>query len=231
MGTIVRHGNFPFADGEVLVGAELEQDFATIYTEFNGNIDNANIKSGAAIDGGKLAAASVGTTEMEADAITVAKMAAAAVPNVPGITQASLTPGSTSDLIQCWLTVTVDFTSGTSSYHIGFSVDGTDSDPVGEFTVDDSTPRTWTFSYAVAAPSAGSALAIKPRYLKDSGAGAGRFIGASPFINRMVAAPSAGSALAIKPRYLKDSGAGAGRFIGASPFINRMFVVSLLPGK
>jgi hypothetical protein len=214
MGTIVRHGNFPFADGEVLVGAELEQDFATIYTEFNGNIDNANIKSGAAIDGGKLAAASVGTTEMEADAITVAKMAAAAVPkhhvstatgtttfttsssfvDVPGITQASLTPGSTSDLIQCWLTVTVDFTSGTSSYHIGFSVDGTDSDPVGEFTVDDSTPRTWTFSYAVAAPSAGSALAIKPRYLKDSGA-------------------------------------GAGRFIGASPFINRMFVVSLLPGK
>ena len=67
MGTITRHTNAPFQDGEILLGAELEQDFATIYDEFNGNIDDANLADGA-----------VTTDKLGANAVTQAKMTSGA---------------------------------------------------------------------------------------------------------------------------------------------------------
>jgi hypothetical protein len=43
------------ADGTVPTAAQFNSNFDTIYTEFNGNIENANIKAGAAIAESKLA--------------------------------------------------------------------------------------------------------------------------------------------------------------------------------
>lgn len=47
MGTISRHAGAPFADGEILTGADLEGDFSTIYDEVNGNLDDANLADDA----------------------------------------------------------------------------------------------------------------------------------------------------------------------------------------
>lgn len=44
-----------FVDGTVPTAAQFNGDFTTIVNEFNGNIDNANIKSGAAIATTKIA--------------------------------------------------------------------------------------------------------------------------------------------------------------------------------
>lgn len=47
------------SDGTTIDAADVNNQINTIVNEFNGNIDNANIKSGAAIDGSKLADDSV----------------------------------------------------------------------------------------------------------------------------------------------------------------------------
>jgi len=44
-----------FSDGNALTSAQLNGDFTTIVNEFNGNIDNANIKAAAAIAESKIA--------------------------------------------------------------------------------------------------------------------------------------------------------------------------------
>jgi hypothetical protein len=44
-----------FTAGTTVVSAQVNSNFDTIYSEFNGNIDNNNIKAGAAIDDSKLA--------------------------------------------------------------------------------------------------------------------------------------------------------------------------------
>lgn len=53
MGVITRPNDY--SDGNVLTAAQLDADFNTIYSEFNGNIDNANIAADAAIDESKIA--------------------------------------------------------------------------------------------------------------------------------------------------------------------------------
>lgn len=45
---------FTWTVGATIVDTELNSVFDTIYAEFNGNIDNSNIKDGANIDGAKL---------------------------------------------------------------------------------------------------------------------------------------------------------------------------------
>lgn len=67
MGTITRHPDAPFQDGEVLTGPDLEADFATIYDEFNGNIDDANLADGA-----------VTTSKLDDGAVTQDKMTSGA---------------------------------------------------------------------------------------------------------------------------------------------------------
>lgn len=44
-----------YADGNTLTAANLNSSLNTIYNEFNGNIENANVKSGAAIAESKIA--------------------------------------------------------------------------------------------------------------------------------------------------------------------------------
>lgn len=72
MGIISRHANAPYQDGEVLVAADLETDIQGLFTEFNGNIDTANLKDGAvtstklasgAIDASKIADGTASASE------------------------------------------------------------------------------------------------------------------------------------------------------------------------
>lgn len=52
------------SDGETIDAADVNTPFGTIATAINGNLDNANIKSGAAIDGSKIADNSIPNTKM-----------------------------------------------------------------------------------------------------------------------------------------------------------------------
>ncbi len=153
MGLVSRHANAPFANGETLSGTELESDFATIYDEYNGSIDNSNIASGAAIVGTKLASATLANSLFIADTITTSKMAASAVPKhhvavdtsfgavttsqatliaFAGLTSATLTPGSTNDLILMDLTFSYSASANDTSNDliIGWSVDAAETNDV-----------------------------------------------------------------------------------------------------
>ena len=70
-----------FVNGTVADGDQVDSDFNAIYNEFNGNIDNNNLKSAAAIDGNKLANAPSGvpTAKINDLAVTTAKLADDAV--------------------------------------------------------------------------------------------------------------------------------------------------------
>lgn len=66
----------PPADGETADAADVVTPLNTIYNEFNGNIDNSNIKSAAAISTSKLADdAGITTAKIADGAITPAKKA------------------------------------------------------------------------------------------------------------------------------------------------------------
>lgn len=54
-----------WADAENVTYTDLNADFDTIYNEFNGNIDNANIKAGAGISATKLDSAVITTTGVQ----------------------------------------------------------------------------------------------------------------------------------------------------------------------
>lgn len=77
MGTITRHAGAPFADGEILPGADLEADFDTIYDLVNGGIDDANLED-LGVTTSKLAASAVTTAKLAANAVTQAKMTSGA---------------------------------------------------------------------------------------------------------------------------------------------------------
>lgn len=59
------------SDGTTADVADVNTPLTTIATEINGNLDNNNIKSGAAIDGSKLADASIPATKLATGAITL----------------------------------------------------------------------------------------------------------------------------------------------------------------
>lgn len=65
----------PPADGETADAADVVTPLNTIYNEFNGNIDNSNIKSGAAIATSKLADdAGITAAKIASDAVTATKI-------------------------------------------------------------------------------------------------------------------------------------------------------------
>lgn len=59
-------------DGETIDAADVNSPLNTIATAINGNLDNANIKTAAAIDGSKIASASLTSTQM-ADSVSPVK--------------------------------------------------------------------------------------------------------------------------------------------------------------
>ena len=80
MGVIVRHAGAPYANPEELDGTnDIEVDFSNFYTEFNGRIDDVNIKVGAVVAGSKFADESINGQKLSADTVTLAKYTTGAV--------------------------------------------------------------------------------------------------------------------------------------------------------
>lgn len=112
--------------GDVLDTTNLNLLNSTIYNEFNGNIDDSNIKTGANIDGNKLLAGSVGAGILASNVVTDAKMdyTSAKVlrvgPNFPGGTNGKrIAVGRKA----------FTFVSGRATFTITFSSDSQDGNP------------------------------------------------------------------------------------------------------
>lgn len=187
----VRHAGAPYVNGETLSGTDLETDIANIYAEVSGNLGDANIASAANIQGTKLLDNSTPGAKLTADTITTSKMAAAAVSkaytaastaaaamtasvayvDIPNITQATLTPGSTSDMLIMSLTSLLVWSGLTPTWTFGFSVNGTDyTSAVYSLNGTTFTNVQISVHFAVLAPST-SAIIIKPRYKLSAGSG------------------------------------------------------------
>jgi len=63
-----------WATSDTLTATDLNTLNSVIYNEFNGNIDNTNIKAGANIDAAKLLDASIASAKLLSSAITDAKL-------------------------------------------------------------------------------------------------------------------------------------------------------------
>jgi len=68
-------------DGTNAYGSQVKANDDSIVTQVNGNLDNANIKSGANIDASKLLAQSVTSTQLATSSVTTVKIAPDAVDN------------------------------------------------------------------------------------------------------------------------------------------------------
>lgn len=90
----------------------------TIANEFNGNIDNANIKSGAAIDASKLADASIATAKLADSAVTPAKMSAVKLSGVG--TSYTASPPAADGAFKMQAGTTVRTTNGSGDYTVTF---------------------------------------------------------------------------------------------------------------
>ncbi len=184
MGTISRQAGAPIADGETSSGTEMEAELVTIHTVINGNVDNANVKTAANIAGTKLADNTIPSAKMLTDTLTVAKMSAAAVPkfhlavsttsgnwdetgslvDFANLTAATLTPGSTNDMIFMDVTVTVNPSSSGSdrALVVGWSVNSSETDDVtAHYIAHPGFAQSWTSTFMVVAPAATS-MTIKP---------------------------------------------------------------------
>lgn len=189
MGFISRHPDAPYVTGEVLDGnMDIEPDISNLFNEFNGMLDNQNVSAAAAIAGTKFLDASVSGSKFSKATITTAKITSSAedstdatgdtmttsvtlvdVPSVPSI---SITPNAITDVIVIEFMATYD----ASAFSLGvfawtFSIGGTD---LGLLAVSGPTDlagfASVTMQWVQFAPSAGTALEIKPRYVSLSGA-------------------------------------------------------------
>ena len=141
-----RHSGYPYQNGETLSGTDLETDISNIFTQVNGNLDNSNIASSAAISGTKLATASVTGSQLAAATVTLSNLADAAVSKyaltsktstdsmlvggnvwttIEGLTAISVTPGAIGDLIVLALTVSAGSTGAMLLTSLRFDVNGT----------------------------------------------------------------------------------------------------------
>lgn len=116
----------PPADGETADASDVVTPLNTIYNEFNGNIDNANIKSAAAIDGSKLANGSITPNKLDSSAAS----SWAAQTWTPTITGYSANPSNSSysyirvgNLVFCQMTENTNGTSNatTKTYTLPFT--------------------------------------------------------------------------------------------------------------
>ena len=123
MGTIVKP--FTFAPGGTVTASELNSDFDTLYTEFNGNIDNANIKAAANINGAKLAAATIAAGKLASSCIQDGHLDYSSVevlrsgPNLGGTNGVRMARGGKA----------FTFVAGTVSVIVTFSTDSDDGNP------------------------------------------------------------------------------------------------------
>lgn len=72
MGVIAKP--YTLAAGAVIVASELNANYDILFGEFNGNIDDTNIKAGANINGSKLLASSIPGSKLSDSAVADAKL-------------------------------------------------------------------------------------------------------------------------------------------------------------
>jgi len=203
MGIIKRHSNAPYASGETIDGTvDLEADVNAFVTEFNGNIEDVNIKS----TGANIPPASVGTGAITSDKLLPSSVTTRALASVagftsedttdllttsgtlvdmPSISSITTTPAADTDIIIATFSCTIYDLSATefNSYVFTFSVDGTDLDALFVAHIDTETkvvPVTYTWSQAAGAGTAGNPIAVVPRYLKRQGTDGHGFLGSAP---------------------------------------------------
>lgn len=197
MGLISRHSGAPFANGEALEGPDLEQDFATIYAEFNGNIDNENVAADADIDGTKLLDNSLPNAKLVDDTITRDKMASSAVVlagmstatatgalttsatfvDIPGMSAVEVTAASTDDILMVDFKMDQSYGGSGSiqSYGYGLSINATDTAVLAFANAGSGdTLGHAVVHYAAVVPATGT-ITVKPRYKQVSGSSAGAF--------------------------------------------------------
>lgn len=224
MGLIARDAGAPIADGETPSGTEVEAEFSTIFTEVNGALDDANVKTGAGLLGTKLGSSTltggkvvnnvVTGAKFASDTITTEEMEAAAVPqayidtdtgtettttsatfvDVPGITAWTVTPGSTSNYIQLEFICYVDDGTAGTRYDFAFEID------------------------------TGSDTVTIGRFDLESGSPDGWYV------SWMATAPSA-SEIIITPRYLRQAGSTTSSFSVAHSEISKIFRGLIIPVK
>jgi len=191
MGTITRHAGAPFARGETSSAADLEFDIKSCYSEFNGNITDANLSAttpinGAALRNDSLSDSSFSTTP--ADLLETSRMARRGyvstsssadsltsvsgfvVADVPGISYITVTPYAVTDVVVARFSATFQQalpTEGIWSWL--FSINGTDTDIITTSTLSDFTVGVrarqvtcqWAFTAAAISP-----ITIVPRHLR-----------------------------------------------------------------
>lgn len=75
MGLISRHASAPIENGDTSSGAELEQDIQTVHTLINGNLENANVKAGADLNGAKFGAGTIKNAKLTNSTLDTANFA------------------------------------------------------------------------------------------------------------------------------------------------------------
>lgn len=116
-----------FSDSGGVVASQFNENYDAIYNDYNGNIDNSNIKVGANIEGSKLLAASVTSTQLAALAITDAKLdyTSAKVlrtgPNISGNGLRIARGGKAYTLVAGVVGVTITFSSDSDDGNPAFS--------------------------------------------------------------------------------------------------------------
>jgi len=147
MAVPTRNSNAPYADGATIEAADIETDISNLYAEL-GNIEGANIATGADIDGSKFANGSVPVSKLVTlvPEIGLSKFASksaiktgistatggnltgnSSYQNVSGITPISLTVGSVLDMILLEFFASDIEIDNTALGHVWtFSIDGTD---------------------------------------------------------------------------------------------------------
>ena len=191
MGVITRESSAPITDNEAMLAADVENEFAKIFTLMNGGIDTTNLAPAAGILGTQIADATIPNGKLTASTITTTQMAASAVPkhgfstfdntgdltdsdtlvDVPGVSSVTLTPGSLNDVIVLTLAVSVGAGAGPQNYSWGFNIsDGTGDVTTGYTTLNTSINRdnTWTIQH-VMNPLLTTATVYKPRYKASIG--------------------------------------------------------------
>lgn len=104
-----------FTAGTVIVASEHNSNFDTIYNDYNGNITNANIASGAAIADTKLAQIST-ASKVTGDALTSLANVPSAAGNLPSANLPDKMVLSATDSVT-ELTIATGSVTATQSYH------------------------------------------------------------------------------------------------------------------
>jgi len=210
MAHISRESTAPIRNGEGIAADDVELEFQKIFSVIgqsgSGDLDTSNFSRNANIAGGQIAnttlvdgnfsADTVTTSSINATAVTKAAFSVADVSgqlttsaslvDVSGVASLTLTPGSTSDIVQMTASLTLEkYTGGDpaaagSAYSLGFNIDdGTGDVEVGHIEfggafLDLGADRTVHMNYVMTATAA-TETTYKLVHKRLSGSGTGQW--------------------------------------------------------